>query len=139
MLVALEHHYLWRVKHCHDDDGCDEVLSIRRTGSQSGRALHFRPGSGFLIPDGGTSASGVVRDDAGRWLILNEPGVVRTVVDTLTGSQWPTADRMFVHLDGWDWFDRVHRRHAAAESAVVSGGGGGAGARGGPGDRWTRP
>lgn len=110
MLVTPEHRYLWRVRHCHDDDGCDEVLSIRRTASHSGRALHFRPRSGFLIPDGGTSASGVMRDGAGRWLNLHEPGVVRAIVDELTGAQWPAADRAFVHLDGWDWFDRVCRR-----------------------------
>lgn len=113
-LAAGEHTYLWRVSHRHEDDGCVEVLSIRRVGSPSGRALHFRPKPGFAIPDGGVSASGVVGDDTGRWLNLNEPGVVRAIIDTLTASDWPAADRTFAHVDGWAWFDRAHRQRAAA-------------------------
>jgi hypothetical protein len=109
-LVAGEHTYLWRVRHDHDH-GCDEILSIRRVGSSSGRALHFRPKPGFLVPDGGTSAAGVVGDAGGRLLNLNEPGVVRAFVDVLA-AQWPSADRTFEHLDGWSWFDQVQRGRA---------------------------
>jgi hypothetical protein len=114
-LAAGEHTYLWRVWHRHDD-GCDEILSLRRVASSSGRVLHFRPKPGFAIPDGGTSASGVVRDDAGRSLNLNEPGVVRAFIDTLTASEWPTTDRAFAHLDGWAWLAQAHRQRATADS-----------------------
>jgi hypothetical protein len=107
VLAVGEQTYLWRVRHRHDE-GCDEILSIRRVASSSGRALHFRPKPGFVVPDGGTSASGVVGDDAGRWLNLNEPGVVRAFVDALTAFEWLATDRAFAHLDGWDWLARVH-------------------------------
>lgn len=112
VLVAGTHTYLWRVRHMHDA-GCEEILSIRRASSPSGRALHFRPGTGFVMPNGGTSASGVVGDSAGRMLNLNEPGTVRAFVDALTASVWPAADRKYLHLDGWEWFElTVHGQEA---------------------------
>jgi hypothetical protein len=119
VLTADEHSYLWRVRHRHDE-GCDEVLSIRRVASPSGRALHFRPKPGFVIPDGVTSASGVVRDETGRWLNLNEPGVVRAFIDALTASEWPPDDHSFVHLDGWAWLAGAHRQRTPAESAPAT-------------------
>lgn len=115
VLTVGEHVYLWRVRHLHDE-GCDEVLSIRRVDSPSGRALHFRPKPGFCIPAGGTSAAGVVGDDTGRWLNLNEPGVVRAVVDVLTASDWPIGDRSFAHLDGWSWFGSVSEHDRQSET-----------------------
>ena len=115
MLAAGEHTYLWRVRH-HHDEGCDEVLSIRRAASSSGRALHFRPKPGFAVPDGGTSAAGVVRDDAGRSLNLNEPGIVRSFIDVLTTSEWPTDDHAFAHLDGWAFLAQAHRQRTTADS-----------------------
>ena len=114
VLTAGEHTFLWRVRHRHDE-GCNEILSIRRLASSSGRALHFRPKPGFAIPDGGTSASGVVRDDTGRWLNLHEPGVVRAFIDVLTASEWPTTDHAFVHLDGWAWLATAHHHRAPAD------------------------
>lgn len=114
-LAADEHAYLWRVRHRHDDE-CHEILSLRRVASSSGRVLHFRPKPGFAIPDGGTSASGVVRDNAGRSLNLNEPGVVRAFIDALTADEWPTTDRVFAHLDGWAWLAQAHRQRATADS-----------------------
>ena len=117
VLKAGEFTYFWRVRHRHDE-GCDEILSLRRAASPSGRLLHFRPRPGFVIPDGGVSAAGVVGDDAGRWLNLNEPGVVRALVDVLTAAQWPAADRGFLDLDGWDWFGSAHRHRTAAGQNV---------------------
>jgi hypothetical protein len=114
MLVADEHAYLWQVRHRHDE-GCDEILTIRRVASPSGRALHFRPKQGFVIPDGGMSAAGVVGDAAGRWLNLNEPGVVRAVIDALTATEWPAANRRFLHLDGWPWLDAAYRQRSPAD------------------------
>jgi hypothetical protein len=118
-LATDEHSYLWRVWHSHGE-GCDEILSVRRVASSSGRALHFRPKSGFLILDGGVSASGVVGDDADRWLNLHEPGVVRAFIDVLTASEWPAADLAFAHLDGWAWFGSAYRQRASALSAPVT-------------------
>ncbi|MBR7831225.1 hypothetical protein KDK95_33270 [Actinospica sp. MGRD01-02] len=109
LLTADGHTYLWRVRHRHHE-GCDEILTIRRLASLSGKALHFRPQPGFGIPDGGTSAAGVIADDAGRRLNLNEPGVVRVFIDALTADQWPITDRRFLHLDGWPWLDAAHRQ-----------------------------
>ena len=114
VLVADEHTYLWRVKHCHDE-GCDETLTIRRVASPSGRALHFRPKQGYVIPDGGMSATGVIGDDADRQLNLNEPGVVRAFIDALTAAEWPATDRRFLHLDGWPWLDAAYR-HSSVDS-----------------------
>jgi hypothetical protein len=117
MLVADPHRYTWAVRHRHEDAGCVEALIIRRIGAPSGRALDFRPKPGFSIPDGGTSAAGVVHDDQGRRLNLNEPGVVRAFVDVLTAAQWDAADRTFPRLDGWEWFDAAHRARTAATTA----------------------
>ena len=121
VLVTDGRRYLWRVRHRHAE-GCDEILAIRRVASPSGRALHFRPKPGFVIPEGGTWPAGVVADDAGRTLNLNEPGVVRAFVGALTAAEWDAAewdaaewdaaDRSYRHLDGWLWFEAAHREWA---------------------------
>jgi hypothetical protein len=111
LLVVGDQSYMWRVRHQHVD-GCEEVLRLRRVGSPSARALGFRSRPGFSVPDGGTSAAGVVGDDHGRWLNLNEPGVVRAFVDALGAADWPAGDLRSHDLDGWAWFAAAHdRRH----------------------------
>ena len=111
LLVAGDQRYLWRVRHRHVD-GCEEVLSLRRVGSPSARVLGFRARPGFSVPDGGVSAAGVVGDDRGRWLNLNEPGAVRAFVDVLEDAEWPAGDVRNRELDGWAWFAAAHEhRH----------------------------
>ena len=73
-----------------------------------------------MIPDGGTSAAGVIGDDAGRWLNLNEPGVVRAFVDALTAADWQAADRRFLHLDGWPWLDAAYRQRFPADPDLTA-------------------
>lgn len=111
LLVAADQSYLWRVRHQHNE-GCEEVLTLRRIGSPSARILRFRSRPGFSVPDGGVSAAGVVGDDRDRWLNLNEPGVVRAFVDALSAADWPAGDRLTRDLDGWAWFAEAHDRHA---------------------------
>jgi hypothetical protein len=61
------------------------------------------------------SAAGVVGDRvAGRWLNLNEPSVVRSFIDLLSASGWPSSDRSFLHVNGWNWFDEAYLHSAQA-------------------------
>lgn len=112
-LVVGEQKYLWRVRHRHPP-GCVEVLSVRRVGSSSGRSLHFGSEPGFTVPAGGVDQAGAVGASGGRWLNLNEPGVVRAFVDALTVADWPLDDRRFIHVIGWTWFDDAYQRRTSA-------------------------
>lgn len=114
VLVAGEHTFIWRTTHCHVR-GCEDILTIRRSGTPSGRALHFGDKPGFLPSGGAYSEAGVVADDKRRWLNLNEPGVVRAFIDALCEAGWQATDRSYLHVDGWEWFDQCCLRHESAE------------------------
>jgi hypothetical protein len=67
---------------------------------------------------GGQSYAGCVSTGPGKLLNLNEPGVVRHLIDEARErGLLPGA----AELDGWDLFDAVLRRAAAATAAAPPG------------------
>ncbi|WP_093909416.1 hypothetical protein [Streptomyces sp. cf386] len=108
--------YLWSVRHQHGDaEACREVLHLTLDGVRT--RVVFREGRGQAI-SGGYSYVGCVATGPGKLLNLREPGVVRGIVDEATarGLLPGTAE-----LDGWELFDAVLSRAAAATPAVPPG------------------
>ncbi|MFE2214561.1 hypothetical protein ACFW93_21770 [Streptomyces canus] len=108
--------YLWSVRHKHrDGDVCRDVLHLVLDGVRT--RVVFREGERGGISDG-YSYIGCVATGPGKLLNLNEPGVVRHLIDEATDrGLLPGA----VELDGWDLFDAVLSRAAAATPAVPPG------------------
>lgn len=110
--------YLWSVRHKHGGDGgdvCREVLSLALDGVRT--RIVFREGEGRGISDG-YSYVGCVATGPGRLLNLREPGVVRGIVDEATVRGLLSAS---AELDGWELFDAVLSRAAAATPATPPG------------------
>ncbi|MGO4617230.1 hypothetical protein AB4305_22585 [Nocardia sp. 2YAB30] len=112
VLTVVTSRYLWKTYHQHLH-GCEEVLRLRRLGSVAGLTLVFEPGDRRMIPDGGTSAAGVVRL-GDRRLNLNEPGVVRAFVDAAVDAGWMAEARTIGRRDGWDLFDDAYAKCATS-------------------------
>ncbi|MGW6449014.1 hypothetical protein [Lentzea sp. NPDC055074] len=103
-LVIGADRFVWTVRHsC--DDGCREVVRVRREGGPGHLVIVFRAGDGRLVADGFMHAGEVRR--GGRSLNLNRPGVIRALLDE---AGWRVAD-----LDGWDLFDAVAARSGPPE------------------------
>lgn len=64
----------------------------------------FQAGNGHLVADGFLHAGGVLHAD-GRGLNLNQPGVVRALLDEAIARGWQPDVRS--ETDGWELFDAV--------------------------------
>ncbi|MFF4058551.1 hypothetical protein ACFYZ8_02700 [Streptomyces sp. NPDC001668] len=108
--------YLWSVRHKHrDGDVCRDVLHLVLDGVRT--RVVFREGERGGV-SGGYSYVGCVSTGPGKLLNLNEPGVVRRLIDEATDrGLLPGA----AELDGWDLFDAVLSRAAAATPGVPPG------------------
>ncbi|MEU7660705.1 hypothetical protein [Streptomyces lincolnensis] len=110
--------YVWWVRHRHGrgaGDVCREVLALERGGVRT--SVVFPAGEGRAVSDG-RSYTGCVATGPGRLLNLREPGVVRAIVDEATArGLLPGA----AELDGWELFDAVLSRAAAATPATPPG------------------
>ena len=49
----------------------------------------------------------------GRYLNLNEPGVIRALLDEALARGWQTGTSARAEMEGWDLFDAVFARHSA--------------------------
>ncbi|MEU0946345.1 hypothetical protein ABZ379_26815 [Streptomyces canus] len=115
-LVVGDWTYLWSLRHKHrEGDVCRDVLHLVRDGVRT--RIVFRQGEGRGISCC-YAHDGVVAMGPGRALNLNEPGTVRRLVDEATDrGLLPGA----AELDGWDLFDAVLSRAAAATPATPPG------------------
>ncbi|MFJ8533513.1 hypothetical protein [Streptomyces sp. NPDC093591] len=105
--------YLWSVRHKHGDgDACREVLHLHLDAVRT--RIVFREGAGRAVSDG-YSYVGCVATGPGKLLNLREPGVVRGLVDEATDRGLLPGDG---ELDGWELFDAVLSRAAAATPAA---------------------
>ncbi|MER6244233.1 hypothetical protein [Streptomyces griseorubiginosus] len=108
--------YLWSVRHKHPDRGvCRDVLHLVLDGART--RIVFRQGEGRGISCC-CAHDGVVATGPGMSLNLNEPGTVRRLVDEAAQrGLLPGAGE----LDGWELFDAVLSRAAAATPGVPPG------------------
>ena len=115
-LVVDDRTYRWSLRHKHHDgDVCRDVLHLVLDGIRT--RIVFREGEGRGISSC-YAHDGFVATGPGRALCLNEPGTVRRLVDEATDrGLLPGA----AELDGWDLFDAVLRRAAAATAAAPPG------------------
>ncbi|CAM5599100.1 hypothetical protein SCANM124S_06536 [Streptomyces canus] len=115
-LVVGDRTYRWSLRHKHrDGDVCRDVLHLVLDGVRT--RIVFRTGEGRGISCC-YAHDGFVATGPGRALCLNEPGTVRRLVDEATDrGLLPGA----AELDGWDLFDAVLRRAAAATPAAPPG------------------
>ncbi|WP_406176730.1 hypothetical protein [Streptomyces canus] len=115
-LVVGDRTYMWSLRHKHrDGDVCRDVLHLVLDGIRT--RIVFREGEGRGISSC-YAHDGFVATGPGRALCLNEPGTVRRLVDEATDrGLLPGA----AELDGWDLFDAVLRRAAAATPAAPPG------------------
>ena len=115
-LVVGDRTYRWSLRHKHHDgDVCRDVLHLVLDGVRT--RIVFREGEGRGISCC-YAHDGFVATGPGRALYLNEPGTVRRLVDEATDrGLLPGA----AELDGWDLFDAVLRRAAAATAAAPPG------------------
>ncbi|QUQ66897.1 hypothetical protein [Kutzneria sp. CA-103260] len=105
--------YRWHVGHSHDniedpverDKTCHEFLMIRRDRSPGRLFVEFHVGNGFLVAEGWLLHSGQVRHADGRGLNLNQPGVVRALLDAAVADGWDPLANATTELDGWALFD----------------------------------
>jgi hypothetical protein len=122
--------YTWWVRHRHgrgEGEVCREVLTLHRDGVRT--LVVFREGEDRAISRG-RSYTGCVATGPGRLLNLREPGVVRAIVDEATargllpdaGTDTDTVSaEVEVEVDGWELFDTVLSRAAAATPAAPPG------------------
>ncbi|MFF0094154.1 hypothetical protein ACFYSF_29920 [Streptomyces canus] len=115
-LVVDDRTYRWSLRHKHrDGDVCRDVLHLVLDGVRN--RIVFRAGEGRGISCC-YAHDGFVATGPGRALCLNEPSTVRRLVDEATDrGLLPGA----AELDGWDLFDAVLRRAAAATPAAPPG------------------
>ncbi|MFF4268746.1 hypothetical protein [Streptomyces sp. NPDC001536] len=108
--------YLWSVRHNRrEDDARRDVLNLYRDGVRT--RIVFRQGERGAVSDG-YSYVGCVATGPGKLLNLREPGVVRGLVDEATERGLLPGP---AELDGWDLFDAVLRRAAAATPEAPQG------------------
>jgi hypothetical protein len=122
-LAVGEDTYLWSRAHAHErgDDGravpvyllCREVVTIRRDGAPGRMDVVFRADADGVVPDGLLYAGAVGRKD-GPMLNLNEPGVVRALLDEALARGWQPNVPGQSQIDGWTLFDTALARRIAA-------------------------
>jgi len=124
-LVAGAERFAWSVGHAHevaaDADapggrrltGCRELVRLRREGARGQLVVVFRDGDGN-VASGGMLHAGAVMHADGRSLNLNEPGVVRALLDEALARGWQPALPSRSELDGWTLFDAVAARRASS-------------------------
>ncbi|MFI8519923.1 hypothetical protein ACIGEZ_19095 [Streptomyces sp. NPDC085481] len=103
-LVVPDATWLWSVRHaCRP---CSETVSLHRDGAETLRIV-FSEGPGRFVPEymGHTGSVG----DGESTLNLNEPGVVRRLLDEATARGARETGRRETVLDGWLLFDAVVR------------------------------
>lgn len=114
-LVVDRETFLWslgNVLERNDEDGasrymsCTETVTVRRNGSRGRLDIVFRAGAGQLVSDGLLHAGAVLRVDVGV-LNLNEPGVVRALLDEALARGWQPDAPDRSEIDGWTLFDAV--------------------------------
>jgi hypothetical protein len=109
--VVGEHRFAWSVGHAHErSDGphytdCREVVRLRRDGEPGLLEIVFRAVDGHLVADGFPMHSGAVRHADGRTFNLNEPGVVRRLLDGAIADGWQADAPGRSEMDGWCLFD----------------------------------
>jgi hypothetical protein len=115
--------FAWSVGHAHEIGdgerterwvGCREVVWLRRDGAPGQLLVIFRSGDGHLAADGFLMHSGLVKHADGRSLNLNEPGVVRALLDEAVAGGWQADAPVRTEIDGWVLFDAVAARGASA-------------------------
>ncbi|WP_411150824.1 hypothetical protein [Streptomyces sp. A30] len=107
--------YLWTVRHRHGDgEPCRETLSLNRDGIRT--RIVFRSGEGRDAGGGYPGHSGGVSDAHGHYANLNEPGVVRALVDEASRRGLLSGGG---ELDGWDLLPAVAVSRAAAATPGV--------------------
>lgn len=114
-LIVGADRFVWSRRHVHERvDGvpayadCREVVSIRRDGSRGRIEVEFRGGEGRAVGGGPLHAGAVWRAD-GRVLNLNQPGVVRALLDEVVARGWRADSSGREKVDGWPLFDAVAR------------------------------
>ncbi|MFD3502038.1 hypothetical protein ACFWWT_24560 [Streptomyces sp. NPDC058676] len=101
--------YLWNVRHRHDDgQPCRETLTLLRDGVRT--RVVFRSGPGRDAGGGYPGHSGGVSDTQ-HYVNLNEPGVVRALVDEAAKRGLLSGGG---ELDGWELLPAVAVSRAAA-------------------------
>jgi hypothetical protein len=120
-LIVDQDRYLWSLAHTHereqDEHGtpryehCREVVVIRRDGSRTQLDIVFQAGTDHFVRDGLLHSGAVLRAD-GSMLNLNEPGVVRALLDEALARGWQptTTTPSRLEIDGWALFDAVLAR-----------------------------
>ncbi|GIE04232.1 hypothetical protein Adu01nite_55820 [Paractinoplanes durhamensis] len=103
--------FAWSVGHAHGaGDGkrwvdCREIVRVRREGAKGQLLLIFRSRDGHLAADGFLMHGGLVMHADGRTLNLNEPGVVRALLDAAIAGGWQADAPGQSEVDGWPLFD----------------------------------
>ncbi|MEV0734089.1 hypothetical protein [Polymorphospora sp. NPDC050346] len=115
-LVVGSQRFVWSVDHTHDAadspdggrrrTGCRETVRIWREDAPGHLAVVFEAGADAF------PHSGAVRRPDGHSLNLNEPGVVRALLDETLARGWQAAAPGRAQFDGWALFDAVVARHA---------------------------
>ena len=108
--------YRWSVGHSHEnledpverDKTCRELLELRRDRLHGRLYIEFPAGSGFRVSDGWGMHSGQVQHADGRGLNLNQPGVVRALLDAAVAAGWDSTANTIAELDGWSLFETAY-------------------------------
>ncbi|MFI0511637.1 hypothetical protein ACH3Y9_37630 [Streptomyces sp. WSLK1-5] len=107
---------LWSLRHKHrGDDVCRDVLHLVLDGVRT--RIVFRAGDGRGISCC-HARDGFVATGPGRVLHLNEPGTVRRLIDEVANRELLAKGG---ELDGWELFDAVLSRAAAATPGAPPG------------------
>lgn len=129
-LVVGRDRFFWSVAHVHahsdSEEGtaryadCREVVRIRQDGLPGRLEIVFRADTGRRVPDG-LLASGIVHRTDGGTLNLNEPGVVRALLDEALARGWQAGEPGRSQIDGWTLFDVVLARRISTPNRCVQG------------------
>jgi hypothetical protein len=126
-MVVGDDRYEWTLAHQHEEGtsepgapryrDCREVVLIAPAERLAPTLrIVFREGSGRVVSDGIYMHSGGVmqsREEGGGSLNLNEPGVVRALLDEALARGWDPGEREPLEIDGWAMFDAVYSRRTA--------------------------
>jgi hypothetical protein len=125
-LVVGSERFAWSIGHAHESGdehlalrrwiGCRDLVRLRREGARGRLVVVFREGNGHLVADP-LMHGGEVRHADGRGLNLNQPGVVRALLDEALSRGWQADVPGRSEIDGWLLFDAVVARRAHIVSA----------------------
>ncbi|MBT2439288.1 hypothetical protein J7E93_03975 [Streptomyces sp. ISL-36] len=107
--------WLWSLRHRHPE--CRDVLSLRRADARHAQLrLVFRDAPGRAVGEA-PLGSGEIMGTGGHFLNLNEPGVVRRLLDEAAArGLLPTAHGVREE-DGWPLFDAIAAREGPQEAS----------------------